>query len=202
MRFYFCNPDHHIFWQADRMAGMKAKSVRVGEPGVEIAFALGRTFLGSVLVARQKHADSSGVCAILLGDDPQKVIGELRAQFAGAVLTEDDSGLDHLVAAVSKAVEKPWRPFDLPLDIRGTNFQKKVWAALREIPPGTTTSYAEVAQRIGAPRSLRAVAGACAANVLAVAIPCHRVLRTNGSLSGYRWGMERKRLLLEREKQL
>ena len=202
MGFYFCNLDHHIFWQADRMAGMKTKPVRVDQPRAEIAFALGRTSLGSVLVARQKSLEFRGVCAILLGDDPQRVIRELQAQFAGAKLIEDDFGLDQLVAAASKAVENPCRPLDLPLDIRGTNFQQKVWAALREIPPGTTTSYAEVAQRIGAPKSLRAVAGACAANVLAVAIPCHRVLRANGSLSGYRWGMERKRALLEREKQL
>ncbi len=201
MRFYFRNLDHRIFWQADRMSGMKAKSVRPPE-AVEIAFALGRTSLGSLLVARQKGLDSAGVCAILLGDDPQQVIRELRAQFAGAILIEDDSGLDHLVAAACEAIEKPWRPLDLPLDIRGTDFQKKVWAALREIPPGTTTSYAQVAQNIGASKSLRAVAGACAANVLAVAIPCHRVLRANGSLSGYRWGMERKRRLLEREKKL
>lgn len=183
------------------MSGMKAKPVRPHEAGAEIAFALGRTSLGSLLVARQKGLDSGGVCAILLGDDPQQVIRQLRAQFAGAVLIEDDSGLDDLVAAACEAVEKPWRPLDLPLDIRGTDFQKKVWAALREIPPGTTTSYAQVAQNIGASKSLRAVAGACAANVLAVAIPCHRVLRANGSLSGYRWGMERKRRLLEREKQ-
>ncbi|WP_294536120.1 methylated-DNA--[protein]-cysteine S-methyltransferase [uncultured Rhodoblastus sp.] len=175
-------------------------SVRADETGEEIAFALARSSLGSVLVARRRGGDSRGVCAILLGDGPQQVIRELEAQFTGAVLTEGDPALEQPISAASEAVERPWRPLDLPLDIRGTDFQKKVWDALRKIPPGTTTSYAQVAQTIGAPKALRAVAGACAANRLAIAIPCHRVLRSNGSLSGYRWGMERKRQLLEREK--
>jgi AraC family transcriptional regulator of adaptative response/methylated-DNA-[protein]-cysteine methyltransferase len=174
--------------------------VHAGETGSEIAFALGCSSLGSVLVARRKGGDARGVCAILLGDDPQQVIRELGAHFAGAALIEGDPELEQSIAAASEAVERPWRPLDLPLDIRGTDFQKKVWDALRKIPPGTTTSYAQVAQTIGAPKALRAVAGACAANRLALAIPCHRVLRSNGSLSGYRWGMERKRRLLEREK--
>jgi AraC family transcriptional regulator of adaptative response/methylated-DNA-[protein]-cysteine methyltransferase len=182
------------------MSGIKTLSVRASETGAEIAFALGRSSLGAVLVARRRGGDFCGVCAILLGDDRQQVIRELGAHFAGAALIEGDSELEQPVSAVSEAVERPWRPLDLALDIRGTDFQKKVWAALREIPPGTTTSYSQVAQTIGAPRALRAVAGACAANRLALAIPCHRVLRSNGSLSGYRWGMERKRRLLEREK--
>jgi AraC family transcriptional regulator of adaptative response/methylated-DNA-[protein]-cysteine methyltransferase len=189
-----------LFWQADRMSGMKTSPPRAGETGSEIAFALERCSLGSVLVARRKSGNIGGVCAILLGDDPQQVIRELGAHFVGASLIEGDPELAPLIAAAVEAVEHPWRPLDVPLDIGGTDFQQKVWAALRKIPPGTTTSYAQVAQSIGAPKALRAVAGACAANKLALAIPCHRVLRSNGSLSGYRWGMERKRQLLEREK--
>jgi AraC family transcriptional regulator, regulatory protein of adaptative response / methylated-DNA-[protein]-cysteine methyltransferase len=189
-----------LFWQADRMSGMNTRSVRAGETRAEIAFALGRSSLGEVLVARRRGGVYGGVCAILLGDSPQQVIRELSAHFAGAVLIEGDPELEQPISAASEAVEQPWRPLVLRLDIRGTDFQKKVWEALRKIPPGTTTSYAQVAQTIGAPKALRAVAGACAANRLAIAIPCHRVLRSNGSLSGYRWGMERKRRLLEREK--
>ena len=182
------------------MSGIKTPSARASETGAEIAFALARSSLGMVLVARRRGDDFRGVCAILLGDDRQQVLRELAAQFTGAALIEGDCELDRPISAVSEAVERPWRPLELALDIRGTDFQKKVWDALREIPPGTTTSYSQVAQSIGAPKALRAVAGACAANRLALAIPCHRVLRSNGSLSGYRWGMERKRRLLEREK--
>jgi AraC family transcriptional regulator of adaptative response/methylated-DNA-[protein]-cysteine methyltransferase len=180
------------------MAGMKATRVAGIQGGSEIHYAVGATSLGSVLVARS----AGGVCAILLGDDSQGVIRDLRAQFVGAKLLDDKSGMAETVAAAVASVERPGRPFDPPLDIGGTEFQRKVWRALREIPPGTTTSYSEVARNIGSPKSLRAVAGACAANILAIAIPCHRVLRSNGSLSGYRWGMERKRILLEREKTL
>jgi AraC family transcriptional regulator of adaptative response/methylated-DNA-[protein]-cysteine methyltransferase len=169
------------------------------DPGSEIAFALGCSSLGKVLVARGPH----GICAILLGDDPQRLIRDLGALFARDRLIDvgasPDAALSSAVEAVVQAVEAPWRKFDLPLDIRGTEFQRLVWRELREIPAGTTTSYTEIARRIGAPKALRAVAGACAANVLAIAIPCHRVLRSNGSLSGYRWGMERKRQLIARE---
>ena len=178
------------------MAGMKATPISGIKSGSEIAYALGDTSLGSVLIAHS----ANGVCAILLGDDRQRLIRDLHAHFAEAILRAGASGMGEAVAAAVEAVERPERPFDLPLDIGGTDFQKKVWQALREIPPGTITSYSQVAQSIGAPKSLRAAAGACAANVLAIAIPCHRVLRSNGSLSGYRWGMERKRILLEREK--
>jgi AraC family transcriptional regulator, regulatory protein of adaptative response / methylated-DNA-[protein]-cysteine methyltransferase len=180
------------------MAGMKTTRVTAINSGSKILYAVGVTSLGCVLVAR----GAGGVCAILLGDDSQAVIRDLRAHFVGAEMRDDTSGMAETVAAAVASVEHPERPFDPPLDIGGTTFQRKVWRALREIPPGTTTSYSEVARTIGAPKSLRAVAGACAANVLAIAIPCHRVLRSNGSLSGYRWGMERKRILLEREKTL
>ena len=170
-----------------------------GRTGSEIVFALGCSSLGKVLVAH----GANGICAILLGDEPQRLIGDLGALFARDRLigaeASPDATLSSAVEAAVQAVEAPWRKFDPPLDIRGTEFQRRVWRELREIPAGTTTSYTEIARRIGAPKALRAVAGACAANVLAIAIPCHRVLRSNGSLSGYRWGMERKRQLIERE---
>jgi len=165
----------------------------------EIAFALGRSSLGEILVAR----GDKGICAILLGDDSKSLIRDLGDLFARDRLVgaqaSPDPALAEVLEAAKQAVEEPWRKFDLPLDIRGTEFQLRVWRELREIPAGTTTTYTEIARRIGAPKALRAVAGACAANVLAIAIPCHRVLRSNGSLSGYRWGMERKRQLIERE---
>ena len=180
------------------MSEKTPKIIPNGQTGSEIVFALGRSSLGEVLVAR----GGNGICAILLGDEPQRLIRDLGAVFARDRLIEVASPDAALVSAVEQAVqavEAPWRKFDLPLDIRGTEFQRLVWRELREIPAGTTTSYTEIARRIGAPKALRAVAGACAANVLAIAIPCHRVLRSNGSLSGYRWGMERKRQLIERE---
>jgi AraC family transcriptional regulator of adaptative response/methylated-DNA-[protein]-cysteine methyltransferase len=177
------------------MSGMNSPAVRIGEANDSIVFTTGRTSLGAVLLAHS----ADGVCAILLGDDPQRLAHDLRAHFVGARLVEDDCGLQQALAVVVEAIERPGPSFELPLDIRGTEFQRKVWRILREIPPGAPTSYAEVARRIGAPKALRAVAGACAANVLALAIPCHRVVRSNGSLSGYRWGMERKRILLQRE---
>jgi len=142
-----------------------------------------------------------GVCAILLGDDPGKLVRDLQDQFPKAELIGADQGFEQLVAHVVGFVEAPALGLDLPLDLRGTAFQERVWQALREIPAGSTASYAQIAERIGAPSSFRAVAQACGANHLAVAIPCHRVVRSNGELSGYRWGVERKRQLLERETQ-
>jgi AraC family transcriptional regulator of adaptative response/methylated-DNA-[protein]-cysteine methyltransferase len=178
------------------MSGKSSKVISSDRAGAEIAYAVGRTSLGSVLVAR----GGKGICAILLDDDPRQLKRELGALFPEDRLIEDGSGLGDALAVAVGAVEEPWRKIELPLDVRGTAFQQRVWTVLQEIPPGTTTSYAEVARRIGAPSALRAVAGACAANVLAIAIPCHRVLRSNGSLSGYRWGLERKRRLIERER--
>jgi AraC family transcriptional regulator of adaptative response/methylated-DNA-[protein]-cysteine methyltransferase len=157
-------------------------------------FAVGHCALGALLVARSER----GLCAILLGDDAAALVGELQARFPQAELVDDVAGAE-LLAQVAGFVEAPHRGLDLRLDLRGTAFQQRVWQALREIPAGRTLSYAELAARIGAPRAVRAVAGACAANVLAVAIPCHRVLRSDGGLSGYRWGVARKRALLERE---
>jgi AraC family transcriptional regulator, regulatory protein of adaptative response / methylated-DNA-[protein]-cysteine methyltransferase len=156
---------------------------------------IGECSLGSILVARSEK----GVCAILLGDDPGTLAGDLQDRFPNAELIGGDKGFETLVAKVVGFVEAPATGLDLPLDMRGTAFQQRVWQALREIPAGKTASYADVAKRIGAPKSVRAVAGACAANAIAVAIPCHRVVRTDGALSGYRWGVARKRALLKRE---
>ncbi|HEY3533789.1 MAG TPA: methylated-DNA--[protein]-cysteine S-methyltransferase, partial [Casimicrobiaceae bacterium] len=151
--------------------------------------------LGAILVARSDR----GVCAISLGDDPNALARELQDRFANAELVGGDREFERWVARVVGFVEAPKIGLDLPLDVRGTAFQQRVWQALRAIPAGETVSYAELASRIGSPKSVRAVAGACAANTLAVAIPCHRVIRNDGALSGYRWGVERKRALLQRE---
>ncbi|RYD17325.1 MAG: methylated-DNA--[protein]-cysteine S-methyltransferase, partial [Verrucomicrobiaceae bacterium] len=151
--------------------------------------------LGSILVA----SSEKGVCSILLGNDPHLLAIDLQDRFPRAKLTGADSSYEKLVAKVIGFIEAPRLGLDLPLDIRGTAFQQRVWQALRDIPAGATRSYAEIANTIGSPKSVRAVAGACAANAIAVAIPCHRVVRTDGNLSGYRWGVERKRLLLHRE---
>jgi len=164
---------------------------------MSIRFAIGECSLGAILVA----ASQRGVCAILLGDDPDALARDLQERFPRAELIGGDVGFERLVARVVGFVEAPRRGLDLPLDIRGTAFQQRVWQALRQIPAGETVSYTQIAERIGAPESMRAVAGACAANCLAVAIPCHRVVRIDGGLAGYRWGVERKRALIEREAQ-
>jgi AraC family transcriptional regulator of adaptative response/methylated-DNA-[protein]-cysteine methyltransferase len=175
--------------------GMTPKTFRAGGDGATIRFAIGECWLGSILVA----ASEKGVCAILLGDDPDELARDLQDRFPNAELIGDDPDFEKLVARVVGFLETPSMGLDLPLDIRGTAFQQRVWEALRQIPAGTTASYTEIAERIGQPKSVRAVAQACAANALAVAIPCHRVVRTDGSLSGYRWGVDRKSQLLRRE---
>ncbi len=175
--------------------GMTPSARRRGGQGETIRFAVGRCSLGSILVA----ATVKGVAAITFGDNPQVLVEDLQDRFPGADIVGGDAEFETLVARVVGFVEAPGLGHDLPLDIRGTAFQERVWQALREIPAGKTLSYAEVAQRIGSPKAVRAVAGACAANALAVAIPCHRVVRKGGDLSGYRWGVERKRTLLNRE---
>jgi AraC family transcriptional regulator of adaptative response/methylated-DNA-[protein]-cysteine methyltransferase len=186
------------FYEAsDGMLGMTPSAYRAGGEGAAIRFAVGECSLGSILVA----ATDRGVCAILLGDEPDALVQDLQRRFPKAELTGGDREFDALVALVVGLVEAPGTGLDLPLDIRGTAFQQQVWAALRRIPFGATATYAEVATAIGAPQAVRAVAGACGANPLAVAIPCHRVVRTGGGLSGYRWGVERKRALLDRERQ-
>jgi AraC family transcriptional regulator of adaptative response/methylated-DNA-[protein]-cysteine methyltransferase len=184
------------FYEGSQHAlGMSPTIYRAGGLNTRIRFAIGECSLGSILVARSEQ----GVCAIMLGDDPAALARELQAKFPRAELIGGDPEFEELVARVVGFVEAPALGLDLPLDVRGTAFQQRVWRALREIPAGRTASYAEIAKRIGAPASVRAVAQACGANPLAVAIPCHRVVRTDGGLSGYRWGVERKRTLLARE---
>ena len=189
------NAASRFYEQADDMLGMTPSSFRAGGTGAEIRFAVGECSLGSILVAQSAR----GVCAILMGDDPQVLVQQLQDRFPKARLVGGDASFERLVAQVVGFVEAPRIGLDLPLDVRGTAFQQRVWQALREVPAGRTVSYAEIAERIGAPKSVRAVAQACAANALAVAIPCHRVVRSDGNLSGYRWGVERKRALLDRE---
>jgi AraC family transcriptional regulator, regulatory protein of adaptative response / methylated-DNA-[protein]-cysteine methyltransferase len=184
-----------FYGESQQMLGMTPTSYRAGGANAEIRFAVGECSLGSILVAQSEL----GVCAILLGDDPEVLVRDLQDRFPRATLNGGDAAFEQLVSRVVGFIEAPALGLDLPLDVRGTAFQQRVWQALRDIPPGSTASYAEIAQRIGAPRSVRAVAQACAANSLAVAIPCHRVVRNDGGLSGYRWGVERKRALLQRE---
>ena len=181
--------------ESPRVLGMTPTDYRAGGANAEIRFAVGECSLGSILVARSER----GVCAILLGDDPDALARDLQDRFPRATLIGGDAEFERLVSRVVGFVEAPGLGLDLPLDVRGTAFQQRVWQALREIPPGSTATYGEIASRIGAPSAARAVAGACAANPLAVAIPCHRVIRNDGGLSGYRWGVERKRALLQRE---
>ncbi len=189
------NSNSRFYAAASRMLGMAPKNFRQGGKGEVIQFAVGECSLGSILVA----ASEKGVCAVSLGDDPNKLGQDLQDRFSKAQLIGGDQKFERVVARMVGFVEAPQVGLDLPLDVRGTVFQRRVWKALRAIPAGSTASYAEIAGRIDSPKAVRAVAGACAANVIAVAIPCHRVLRTDGSLSGYRWGVERKRSLLQRE---
>ena len=174
---------------------MAPGAFRAGGRGQSIRFAVGQCTLGAILVAESAR----GICAIALGDDAQALVRQLQDQFPNAQLTGGDAAFEQHVARVIGFVEQPGLGLDLPLDVRGTAFQQRVWQALRAVPAGQTVSYAEIAQRIGQPRAVRAVAQACAANALAVAIPCHRVVRSDGALSGYRWGVERKAALLVRE---
>ncbi len=177
------------------LLGMTPRAYKAGGESTEIRFAIGQCSLGAILVA----ASDLGVCAVALGDDPERLAQELQDRFKRARLIGGDPDFEALVARVVGFVEAPRQGLDLPLDVRGTVFQQRVWQALRHVPPGETVTYGEIAKRIGAPAAVRAVASACAANPLAVAIPCHRVVRRDGSVSGYRWGVERKRRLLERE---
>jgi len=189
------NSSGRFYAKSTDILGMTPSRYRAGGAHEEIRFAVGQTSLGTILVA----SSAQGVAAILLGDDPDALIGDLQSRFPKASLIGADRDYEDVVARVVGLIEAPGIGADLPLDVRGTAFQHRVWQALREIPAGTTASYAEIAQRIGAPKAVRAVAGACAANKLAVAIPCHRVVRNDGALSGYAWGVQRKRALLERE---
>ena len=189
------NSSGRFYAQAQGMLGMTPSKYRAGGVDEDIRFAVGQSSLGAILAA----STARGVVAILIGEDPQALVRDLQDRFPRARLIGGDAGYEQLVARVVGLIEAPGIGLDLPLDVRGTAFQQRVWQALREIPAGRTVSYAEIARAIGAPKAVRAVAGACAANNLAVAIPCHRVVRGDGAISGYAWGVERKRTLLERE---
>ncbi|MHC6227472.1 bifunctional DNA-binding transcriptional regulator/O6-methylguanine-DNA methyltransferase Ada [Pseudomonas sp. X10] len=189
------NSNSRFYESAGQRLGMRPREYRAGGAGATIRFAIGECSLGAILVAQSQH----GICAILLGDDPELLLRDLQDQFPKAQLLGGDAGFERLVAEVVGFVEMPALGLNLPLDVQGTAFQERVWQVLREVPVGSRVSYTEIAERIGAPRAVRAVAMACAANKIAVAIPCHRVVRRDGDISGYRWGVERKRQLLERE---
>lgn len=189
------NSNGRFYGTSNHILGMTPSRYRAGGTKTDIRFAVGECSLGSILVA----ASDRGVCAILLGDDPEALTHEVQNRFPRANLIGGDASFERVVSQVVGLVESPTRGMTLPLDIRGTAFQQRVWQALLKIPAGATASYTDIAKRIGRPQSVRAVARACGANALAVAIPCHRVVRIGGGLSGYRWGIERKRALLERE---
>lgn len=189
------NSSGRFYATAPAVLGMTPTHFRSGGDGASIRFAIGECSLGAILVA----ATDKGVCAIMLGDDPDALAHELQERFPKARLMGGDKDFDRLVSKVVGFVEAPALGLDLPLDVRGTAFQQRVWQALREIPAGTTATYTTIAERIGAPKAVRAVGRACALNAIAVAIPCHRVVRRNGGLAGYRWGVKRKRALIARE---
>jgi len=189
------NSNGRFYASSNHVLGMTPRRYRAGGERLQIRFAIGECSLGSILVA----ATDKGVCAILMGSDPHLLIRQLQDRFAKAELIGGDASFEKLVAQVIGFVEQPRLGLDLPLDVQGTAFQQRVWKALRRIGVGKTASYGQIAARIGSPTSIRAVAQACGANMIAVAIPCHRVIRTDGQLSGYRWGVQRKQALLERE---
>ncbi|MDZ5614449.1 methylated-DNA--[protein]-cysteine S-methyltransferase [Achromobacter xylosoxidans] len=189
------NSSGRFYEAAPAILGMTPTAFRKDGEGVEIRFAVGQCALGALLVA----ASDTGICEIALHDDPEQLVRNLQDRFKAARLIGADREFEQWMAAVVGFVENPSVGLHLPLDVRGTVFQRRVWEALREIPVGATATYTDIAERIGSPRSVRAVARACATNNIALAIPCHRVVRTDGSLAGYRWGIERKRELIERE---
>lgn len=192
------NSNGRFYADSSKMLGMKPKEYKEGGLGATIRFAIAESSLGPILVA----SSEKGVCAILMGDDPNALAQDLQDRFPKANLIGADEAYEKLVAKVVGFIEAPNIGLDLPLDVRGTAFQRRVWKALQQIPVGKTSTYSQIANQIGLPKAARAVAQACAANALALAIPCHRVLRTDGSLSGYRWGVDRKRALLNREEAL
>jgi AraC family transcriptional regulator of adaptative response/methylated-DNA-[protein]-cysteine methyltransferase len=189
------NSSGRFYEKSTEMLGMTPTQYRSGGVNEDIRFAVGECSLGTLLVASSKK----GIAAILLGGEPDKLVRELQDRFPKARLIGADREYEALVARVVGFIEAPGQGLDLPLDIRGIAFQQRVWRALQDIPVGRTVSYTELARRIGSPKAVRAVAGACAANNIAVAIPCHRVVRNDGSLSGYAWGVERKRALIAKE---
>jgi AraC family transcriptional regulator of adaptative response/methylated-DNA-[protein]-cysteine methyltransferase len=191
------NSNSRFYEASEQLLGMRARDYRAGGAGAVIRFAVGQCSLGAILVAQSQR----GICAILLGDDPDQLVRDLQDQFPKAEIIGCDGDFEQLIAQVVGFIETPSIGLHLPLDVQGTAFQERVWRALCEIPPGVTVSYTDIAERIGSPKAVRAVAQACANNHIAVAIPCHRVVRRDGDLAGYRWGVDRKRELLRREVQ-
>jgi AraC family transcriptional regulator, regulatory protein of adaptative response / methylated-DNA-[protein]-cysteine methyltransferase len=189
------NSSSRFYEKSTELLGMTPTRYKRGAPDLRLRVAVTRSFLGLTLVA----ATDQGICFIAFGDSPRTLLEHLRRRFPNAQLDQDDPGFAHWVAKVTAFIETPTQCMDLPLDIQGTAFQQRVWKALQEIPPGTTRSYTQVAAAIGKPKAVRAVARACASNRIAVAIPCHRVIRSDGDLGGYRWGLARKQVLLQRE---
>jgi AraC family transcriptional regulator, regulatory protein of adaptative response / methylated-DNA-[protein]-cysteine methyltransferase len=189
------NSNGRFYENSNEVLGMTPTTYRTGGAGTDIYFAIGECSLGFILVARSER----GVCAVLLGDDADDLTRDLQTRFPRAKLIGGDTEFEQLVSKIVSYIEAPAVGLELPLDVRGTSFQRRVWQALRKIPSGSTASYSDIAKLIGEPKAVRAVAQACGANPLAVVIPCHRVVRSDGALSGYRWGVERKRALLERE---
>lgn len=190
------NSNSRYYETSHARLGMSAKDYRRGGTGAVIRFAVGQSSFGAILVAQSEK----GICAIFMGDDPDKLVHDLQDKFPKASLIGADATFEQTVAVVVGFVEQPSIGLNLPLDVQGTSFQERVWRALCEIPSGSTSTYTDIAQRIGAPTAVRAVASACGANRLAVAIPCHRIVRRDGDISGYRWGVERKKKLLEIER--
>ena len=189
------NASSRFYETATTRLGMTPSAFRAGGRGMRIMFAIGECSLGAILVA----ATGKGVCAIAMGDAPDILARDLQDQFPEADIVGGDADFEEMVARVVGFVEAPGKRLDIPLHISGTAFQQRVWKALQDIPFGSTASYAEIAAAIGAPNAHRAVAAACGANRIAIAIPCHRVVRTDGALSGYRWGVARKQALIGRE---
>ena len=189
------NSSSRFYERSSGVLGMTPTAFKQGGKDIEIHFAIAQCSLGAILVARSMK----GVCAITIGEDPDALARDVQDRFPNARLIGADPDFERLVAQVVGFVEEPRTGLDLPLDVRGSAFEQRVWQALRDIPVGKTASYSEIARRIGEPGAARAIARACAANTIAVAIPCHRVVRKDGALSGYRWGVERKRALLEKE---
>lgn len=191
------NSSGRFYAESSSRLGMTPSAWRAGGSGAQIRFAVAQCWLGAILVATTEK----GVCAITLGDDPDQLVRDLQDQFPQAELIGGDAEFEKLIAKIIGFIEAPQGDLNLPLDVRGTAFQQRVWQALRTIPSGVRVTYSDIAERIGQPSAVRAVASACASNAIAVLIPCHRVVRMDGSLSGYRWGVERKQALLERERE-
>jgi len=190
-----------VYEKTGQLLGMTPADYRRGGTGIAIRYTTLRVAVGTLLVA----ASERGICAVALGDNESKLVADLRTEFPRAAIERVDAGRDEWLAAMIERVsaqigiDQPSGDVTVPVDIRATAFQWRVWQALQRIPRGETRSYTQIAAEIGAPRAVRAVASACARNRLAVVVPCHRVIRADGSLGGYRWGMARKRALLDHE---